>query len=798
MMVGHRDRNYRGKKNTHYNQYLGPLIHHEMNRCICCYRCTRFYNDYAGGTDLSAQASRDHVYFGRHEDGVLESEFAGNLVEVCPTGVFTDKPFVSEYTRKWDLQSAPSICTGCALGCNTLPGERYGRLKRIHNRYNSEVNGYFLCDRGRFGGSYVNDERRALFAGLRNAGGQYDAIDKVRALELLSKWCSAGQNVVGIGSPRASIETNYLLKRLVGKESFCSGLGDGEKTLVNRIRSVLQNGPAVAPSMKQVESADAVLILGEDVTNTAPVLALALRQSVRNLAFEAAAAKGIPRWQDEAVRNLAQDQRSPLFIAAITSTRLDDVAQQAAYMHPDDIAGLGFAVAAHIDQGAASSATPGVDDGGMVPGIANALKNAKRPLIVSGTGAQSLSVINAAAAIAQALNRPETMLCFCLPECNTMGLALMQDDSELTLSDICQSAENGLIDTLVIVENDLYRRGSEREIRKLIDAVKNLVVIDSVETATLSRSSMALPSATSAEAEGTLVSSEGRAQRHYPVFRPAGQRQASWRWLKELGQALNRDGFRNLEHFDNVTAACADDYKVLDEITRASPAAEFRDRGMKIPRQPHRYSGRTAMFADISVHEPQRPPDEDTPFTYSMEGMNAGKSGALIPFVWSPGWNSNQSVHKFQSEPGGGLRGGTPGIRLLEASHNPSFSIDTNIPDHSQLPEGHFRLLALYRIFGSEELSARSPAIAKLTAQPFIQINCADAMRLGVTDGDSVKARIDHEDVYLLVETNASLPRGCAGYCYGLPNTRWLPPGSSTRLSKADVKNTAEQGSTDV
>ena len=95
VMVGHRDRHYRGRKNTHRNQYLGPLINHEMNRCITCYRCTRYYRDYAGGTDLAAMASHDHVYFGRHQEGVLQSEFAGNLVEVCPTGVFTDKTLVT-------------------------------------------------------------------------------------------------------------------------------------------------------------------------------------------------------------------------------------------------------------------------------------------------------------------------------------------------------------------------------------------------------------------------------------------------------------------------------------------------------------------------------------------------------------------------------------------------------------------------------------------------------------------------------------------------------------------------------
>ena len=83
------------------------------------------------GDDLDAFGSRNTVYFGRHEDGVLENEFSGNLVEVCPTGVFTDKTLKQHYTRKWDLQTAPSVCVHCGLGCNTIPGERYGTLRRI-------------------------------------------------------------------------------------------------------------------------------------------------------------------------------------------------------------------------------------------------------------------------------------------------------------------------------------------------------------------------------------------------------------------------------------------------------------------------------------------------------------------------------------------------------------------------------------------------------------------------------------------------------------------------------------------
>src|SRR3984957_2998566 len=163
VMTGHNCRRYEFKKRTHTNQYLGPFVNHEMNRCIQCYRCVRFYKEYAGGKDLDVFASHDDVYFGRQEDGVLENEFSGNLVEVCPTGVFTDKTLKQHFTRKWDLTDAPSICHQCGAGCNIIASERYGSIRRILTRYNGDVNGYFLCDRGRFGYEYVNSKNRIQY-----------------------------------------------------------------------------------------------------------------------------------------------------------------------------------------------------------------------------------------------------------------------------------------------------------------------------------------------------------------------------------------------------------------------------------------------------------------------------------------------------------------------------------------------------------------------------------------------------------------------------------------------------------
>ncbi len=805
VMVGHRNRRYRGKKNTHKNQYLGPLINHEMNRCISCYRCTRYYNDYAGGTDLSAQGAHDHVYFGRQQDGILESEFAGNLVEVCPTGVFTDKPLVNDYTRKWDMQSAPSICNGCALGCNTIPGERYGKLKRIHNRFNNQVNGYFLCDRGRYGGDFVNDETRARFAGLRGDDGRYNAVSNDHAISLLTDWCIDKTSIAAIGSPRASLETNYLLKKIVGSNNFHPGMADHENELVGEIASIMQSNSVNTPSLRQVETADATLILGEDVTNTAPRLALALRQSVRTLAKKMARDMKIADWQDEAVRVLAQDRLSPLHIISMADTRLNDVAKQNAVRNPDDIARLGFAIAAEIDPSFTPVEGLNTDDKQLATTIAADLKAADTPLIISGTGAQNKAIVQAAASINMALNNPASMLSYCLNEVNSLGVSLMQDGAEISLDKLCKRVGDGTLKTLIIAENDVFRRAPNAQVSELLTTVEHLVVLDCVDTPTLNQSNLALPTSSFAEAQGTLVSSEARAQRFYPVFKPIEQRQSAWRWLRQLGQSIGVSGFESLLTFDDVTRACAADHTVLAGIIDASPSSSFRDRGAKVARQTHRYSGRTAMLADISVHEPKQPVDEDTPFSYSMEGVNGKQPGALIPFVWSPGWNSNQSIHKFQSEAGGTLKGGTPGKRLFETR---SSELDTShyaIPPAFEASQDEWQVLPLYRMFGSDELSARSPAICELTSEPFLEICERDAQRLEVEDGDGLRLLLPDGEQSLKVIINNSIPSGCIGYGAGLPGAKWVAPNTMASVKKdlnwsnfEKAVNAAQQGDSNV
>ena len=762
VMTGHSMRRYAGGKRTWQNQYLGPFIGHEMNRCITCYRCVRYYRDYAGGTDLDAFGSRARMFFGRQQDGVLESEFAGNLVEVCPTGVFTDKPFSKVYTRKWDLQSAPSVCPHCAVGCNTFPAERYGVLRRVHNRYHGEVNGYFLCDRGRFGSHFVNGDSRIRRAGVRAGDGVFDAGGRDAALAAVAAHGSEKRDWVGIGSPRASLEANYALKRLVGEENYCPGLADDEAGALTAALEVYRTGGFRIPSLTEMEQADAVLILGEDVANTAPRVSLAVRQAVRGVTFDMARQASIPEWQDAGVRGHGQDALSPLFVATVAATRIDELATATRRDAAAQLSRAGFAIAHAIH---ADFAPGDADD--FTYAAAAALSAAERPLIITGCEARSGALIQAAANIAWALGKAgkDAALAVTAMEANSYGVAML--GGGLSLSAALRRMAEG--DGALVLENDLYRRAPAANI-----ALGNAVVMDCLETPTAAAAAVVLPAATYAEQTGTFVNYETRAQRFYQVFEPTEEVAPSWRWLSAIAEALGEgnegegEGDESWAHVDDLARACADAAAEFSPVADIAPAADFRVKaGSKIPRQPHRYSGRTAMRANLSVHEPKASVDEETPLAYSMEGQNVGdQPGAAVPYVWSPGWNSNQSVFKFQQEVGGHLAGGDPGARLLGNAEGEGGRYPCERPA-TAASEPAFVAARVHHVFGSDELSAASASILERTPSPYVLLHPASAQALGVAEGAGV--RIQELGASAEVIVDESVRPGVAAIAQGLP-----------------------------
>lgn len=771
VMTGHNERRYRFTKRTHQNQELGPFIAHEMNRCIACYRCVRFYKDYAGGTDLGVFGAHDNVYFGRVEDGVLESEFSGNLTEVCPTGVFTDKTHSERYNRKWDMQFSPSICHGCSSGCNISPGERYGEIRRIENRYNGSVNQYFLCDRGRFGYGYTNREDRPRQPHL--ADGSKLSLDQAldNAADLLR-----GRNIVGIGSPRASLESNYALRELVGAEHFYSGIEASELERIRLVAQVLKDSPLPIPTLRDIEDHDAIFVLGEDLTQTAARLALGLRQAVKGKAEDMAAAMKVQPWLDAAVKNIGQHELNPLFIASLAETKLDDVAEECVHAAPDDLARIGFAVAHALD--ATAPAVEGLEPEALelAQRIADALLAAKRPLIIAGTSLGSKALIEAAANIAKALKLRDKAgsISLIVPEANSLGLALLGGDS---VDAALQAVIDGKADAIVVLENDLYTRTDAAKVDAALSAAKVVIVADHQKTPTGDRAHLVLPAASFAEGDGTLVSQEGRAQRFFQVFDPTYLDASilvheGWRWLHALrATLLNKQVDWTL--LDHVTAACAASNPQLAAIVNAAPSAAFRIKGLKLAREPLRYSGRTAMRANISVHEPRTSQDNDTAFSFSMEGYSGSvEPRQQVPFAWSPGWNSPQAWNKFQDEVGGHLRAGDPGTRLIETQGD-NLSWFTSAPRAFSPAQGTWQVVPFYHLFGSEENSSKAAPVQERIPSPYVALAKSEADRLGVNEGALLSLNVAGQTLRLPLRINEELGAGLVALPAGLAG---IPP----------------------
>jgi NADH-quinone oxidoreductase subunit G len=573
--------------------------------------------------------------------------------------------------------------------------------------------------------------------------------------------------IIGIGSPRASLEANFALRAMVGPERFYLGISERELRLITAGIEALRNGPARAASLHDVELADAVFVLGEDVTNTAPMVALALRQSVQCEAAKIAEKLHIPQWNDGAVRQAAGGKKGPLFMAAPQATKLDDIARRLYRAAPDELARLGFAVAHALNGEAPAVADLPDDTRVLADSIAQALSGAERPLVVSGTSCGSEAIIQAAANVAWALsaNGRAAELCFITPECNSVGLGLMGGNS---IDAAFQAMHDGMADTVIVLENDLYRRANAASVDAFLGAAKHVIALDHVVNATTVKADAVLPAATFADGDGTLVNNEGRAQRYYQVFVPGDDIQESWRWLRDMMIAAGRAEFTSWESLDNVTAAFAQAMPLFEAITTIVPSTRFLAPGQKIPRQPHRYSGRTAMLADISVHEPKPPDDPDTPFAFSMEGYQEPPP-ALIPRFWAPGWNSIQSLNKFQSEIGGPLRGGDPGRRLIEPARVKKVSYFHEVPAAFRPGKGEWLIIGLHHIFGSEELSMMSAGIAGLAPQLYLGLNPADASYLHVKEGEQIQLVLDRVARRLPVRSMPELPKGVAGLPAGLP-----------------------------
>jgi len=552
---GHGIRRYLGEKRTYYDQYLGVFVQHEMNRCIHCWRCRRFYQEFAGYRDLGAMQIGYRTYFGRAKSGPLESPYSGNLIDLCPTGVYTDKP--SRFKgRRWDFERSPSLCIHCSLGCHTIASARYREMVRLEAGFSEWVNGYFICDRGRYGFYYTNHPDRPRRARIGKEEVPWSRAIRETAEKLLRINREAGpKSVACVGSVRSSLETQAMLKRFCQLQGWrepayfvAPSVERNVKTAVSRLDSRL------AVSMREIESADFILAVGADPVNEAPMLALAMRQAYRKnatvvvidprpvfLPFEFDHLPVPPREIDPCLHHLAR-------ISVDRSVAVE----------------LGPAAVQFYD---AISPDPPFDSfKDRFAVLGQRLRQSQNPIIVCGTEIVRETTPGVAADSALLLQGAgkKAGLFYLLPGANAFGASLLAS-GESSLIQIIEEIEKGSIKALMLVENDPFWDFPDgKRLEQAIDSLDLLVVMDYLPSRAAQHSHVLLPSTPLFETATSFINQEGRIQaagrahcggvpvaqltsgshppRRFRSDIPGGEPKAAWQILTELSDAMSLSG----------------------------------------------------------------------------------------------------------------------------------------------------------------------------------------------------------------------------------------------------------------
>jgi NADH-quinone oxidoreductase subunit G len=550
------------KKRTFQNQFLGEFIEHEMNRCITCYRCQRFYQEYAGGRDFGVTGSRQRVYFGRFEEGPFESPFSGNLVEMCPTGVFTDKLFRYK-SRVWDLELAPSVCPHCPVGCNVLPGARHRMLQRVRMRENPRVNGAYLCDRGQFGHGYVMDPARPRTLRVAADGTDWEgavALTGGALLEIARQHGAA--SVALIASSRASLETHFALRQLADGPLAGAAIShfDDPDREARAIASLgaLQAADAEPLEQEELAHCDVLVIAGASLVDEAPLAALAARQCAR--------------------------RGGRVFVMSPLERYLNDVATVIP-THPAALADALKRLASGSGDGALGTA-------------AEALQGASRPGVLVGNDLVDGNALGAAADLVKALGRSGKAVRFGALFSGPNGFGAAAVSRGATLGGILSGLEDGRFQAAVVVESD-WSSWSPRA-RQALEKLPLLIVLDYLPGPLVDKAKAFFPTTVTYESNGTYVNRTGRIQgfaavqiagrsaieeiqngsfsRTYRRQPPESDARMAWEVLESLRElAAGRRGIRDLAALREALAVNQPAWRPLRDL-RAGDEGVYLER----------------------------------------------------------------------------------------------------------------------------------------------------------------------------------------------------------------------------
>ncbi len=249
---------------------LSENIALDRERCVLCYRCTRYYDEVAWEQELTTGQRGVQSYITSQFDQPLQSNFSGNIIDLCPVGALTSRVWRFE-SRPWDMTHTPSICSKCAVGCNVTLWQRRGQLVRVTSRENDDIDDGWICDRGRFDYTDVNDPERLRTPRISGAKATW-----ADALTAVANGIKGKGAKLGISLPKdVTNEEAFLFRRLL------DGPLKGAKVKMHG-RTAL---PAPMPSVetlriKEIEDARVIVVVASDTEDDVPIVNLRIKKAV--------------------------------------------------------------------------------------------------------------------------------------------------------------------------------------------------------------------------------------------------------------------------------------------------------------------------------------------------------------------------------------------------------------------------------------------------------------------------------------------------------------------------------------
>ncbi|HEX3323516.1 MAG TPA: NADH-quinone oxidoreductase subunit NuoG, partial [Solirubrobacterales bacterium] len=496
---------------------LSPLVAIDRERCILCYRCVRFSQEVAEDEQLQLLERGDRTFVGTFDDRPYVAPFHGNITDLCPVGALTSYTYRFR-ARPWDVEQAGSVCTLCPSQCNVSFTVRDEQVKRVIARDNADVDDGWLCDRGRYGFEMFAAEERVRGPRLRGGEATWEqAIAKAAA----SLKAGGAQTAAIVGD--ASNEEGYLVQRIM-REALGSPHVDSRPSRgPSRETLVRLDQPELSARVRDIDNADAILVIGTDPLHASPIIDLRIRKAIRRNGAKLAVATEQPTALDggAAATTRYAPGDATLFLSELANClRLPNEG------HASDIAGT--------LRGASSIAIVWGDriarEG---EGALTALLDVATALNLAGKEGSGLLEVPDFA------NARGLREAGCLPDA---GPGLTATAAGKDTEAIRSALESGELKTLLLFGVDPLRDFPDTEAwDRALTAADHIVCFSTFETATTAKASVVFPLETHAEKDGTVSHPDGRLQRVRPSASRPGDIRPNWGVLAELSLALGHD-----------------------------------------------------------------------------------------------------------------------------------------------------------------------------------------------------------------------------------------------------------------